>query len=187
MLENANADLEDISRVKDEEKMQMTTNMKKLEGEKEALLKERSVSLPCVVVLCGCVVRMQTEEEVLCRRGGRWDLVLMVITVSCFTCPVSCHSFTTYQQATSHLPLPPQHTHTHTHHLPPIRRQTGRVPRELGENENDKVSRMPPSMKPPEALNKFSLYNTHTHTSVFFPFSSSCVELCTTNAPRRVP
>ena len=41
MLENANADLEDISRVKDEEKMQLTNSIKKLEGEKEALLKER--------------------------------------------------------------------------------------------------------------------------------------------------
>ena len=86
VLENANADLEDISRVKDEEKMQMTTNIKKLEGEKEALLKERSVSLPRVW-MCGanadqgCVVLDADEGG-----GGiscRWYTRFRVSSVPC--------------------------------------------------------------------------------------------------------
>ena len=43
MLENANAELEDMSRIKDEEKMMLDTEVKKLEKEKADLLEERYV------------------------------------------------------------------------------------------------------------------------------------------------
>ena len=91
-----------------------------------------------------------------------------------FVCHLSRVVSLFHNLPTCHLtfPLPPP-THTHTtYRLPTIRRQTGRIPQELGENENDEVSYVPPPMKPPDALNKFSLYNTHTHThyvSVYFP------------------